>query len=285
MTKFARFIGVCVILVAIGIFGAKAWQGMTASDKDSTSSSATKTATVQKASAPTYKVNAQALTDLQSIVDQHSDLDISISITDLQTGKTYNYGDNSSFTAASVGKLITTATFMNKVEKGTASLNQTVGGFTAQSEIQKMLVASDNTAWKNMEEAVTLSAQQTYAESIGLTSYNATENTVSSGDIALLLTKLSSGKLFNDSHTGLVLSYMSQANYRGYIVAAIPDGVDVYHKVGLLEDRVHDAAIIKKGNRSYVLVVFTKAKSGSYDFSQAPALFDAITADSLQAFF
>jgi beta-lactamase class A len=285
MTKFARFIGVCIILVAIGIFGAKAWQSMTASEEDSTSSSATKTPTVRKANASVYKVNEQPLADIQSVITQHSDLDISVAITDLQTGKTYNYGDNSAFTAASVGKLITTATFMNKVEKGTASLRQTVGGFTAQTEIQKMLVESDNTAWKNMEEVVTLSAQQAYAESIGLTSYSATENTVSSADIALLLTKLSSGKLFNDSHTGLILSYMSQANYRGYIVAAIPDGVDVYHKVGLLEDRVHDAAIIKKGNRSYVLVVFTKAKSGSYDFSQAPSLFGTITTDSLQAFF
>lgn len=285
MRNFARFAGVCIVLVAIGIFGAKAWQGMTAPDEDSTNSSTSKSAKVQKASAIKYKVDSQSLASIQSVIDQHPELDLSVSLTDLQTGKSYNYGDGSSFTAASVGKLVTTATFMNKVEKGTTSLSQTVGGFTAKTEIQKMLVESDNTAWKNMEEAVTLSAQQAYAESIGMTSYDANENTVSSSDIALLLTKLSSGKLFNDDHTGLVLSYMAQANYRGYIVAAVPDGVDVYHKVGLLEDRVHDAAIIKKGDRSFVLVIFSKAKSGSYDFSQAPPLFDAITTDSLQAFF
>jgi beta-lactamase class A len=284
MRNFARFIGVCIVLVAIGIFGAKAWQSMTTSDENSTNST-TKTAAVRKASAITYKVNEQSLTAIQGVIDQHPELNLSVSLTDLQTGKTYNYGDSSSFTAASVGKLITTATFMNKVEKGTASLSQTVGGFTAKTEIQKMLVESDNTAWKNMEEAVTLSAQQTYAESIGITSYNASENTVSSSDIALLLTKLSSGKLMSDDHAELILSYMAQANYRGYIVAAIPDGVNVYHKVGLLEDRVHDAAIIKKGDRSYVLVIFSKAKSGVYDFSQAAPLFGAITTDSLQAFF
>lgn len=285
MRNFARFIGVFIVLVAIGIFGAKAWQSMNASDEGSASPQSSRAATVQTASARTYKVNSQSLAAIQGVVDQHPELDLSVSLTDLQTGKAYHYGDSSSFTAASVGKLITTATFINKVEKGTASLSQTVGGYTAKTEIQKMLVDSDNTAWKNMEEAVGLSTQQAYAESIGITSYDATQNTVSSSDIALLLTKLSSGKLFNDDNTGLVLSYMAQANYRGYIVAAIPDGVNVYHKVGLLEDRVHDAAIIKKGDRSYVLVVFSKAKSGAYDFSEAPTLFEKITTDSLQAFF
>jgi beta-lactamase class A len=78
---------------------------------------------------------------------------------------------------------------------------------------------------------------------------------------------------------------MAQANYRDYIVAAIPSDVTVYHKVGILDDHLHDAAIIKKGSRSYVLVIFSKDNSGGYDYNRGAQLFGAITGKSLLAFF
>lgn len=232
----------------------------------------------------TYTINSQALDSIQTILSDNSDLDFSVSVVDLQTGKTYQYGDQSSFTAASVGKLITATAFMHMVEQGSASLNDTVGGTTAQTEIQKMLVESDNQAWHNMEQVVTIQRQQTYAQSLGLSSYNANDNTVSSADIAKLLTRICNGKLLDDDHSQLLLSYMQQANYRGFIVAAVPSSVTVYHKVGLLDDRLHDAAILKKGDRSYVLVIFSKS-TGQYDFSRGTTLFGAITQVTLPVFF
>lgn len=45
---------------------------------------------------------------------------------------------------------------------------------------------------------------------------------------------------------------------RNLIPAAVPDGVTVFHKYGLLDDELHDAAILSMSSRSYVLVVFTK---------------------------
>jgi len=279
MRNFVRFVGVCIVFVAIAMFGAWAWNNVNAGD-DETADNPTSTQSKPK---PSYTVNEQGLAAIESLVSQNADLDMSVALTDLQTGKTYHYGDDASYTAASVGKLITAATFLNNVEKGTASLNDPVGGTTAQEEIRLMLVKSDNTAWKNMENTVHFSGQQAYAESIGINSYTASTNTISSSDIALLLTKLSSGKLFNDEHTQLVLGYMQQANYRQYIVAAIPSDVTVYHKVGFLEDRLHDAAIIKKGDRSYVLVIFSKS-TGNYDFNRGATLFGSITQSSLQAF-
>jgi beta-lactamase class A len=77
---------------------------------------------------------------------------------------------------------------------------------------------------------------------------------------------------------------MQQADMRNYIVAAIPSGTDVYHKVGYLADRLHDAAIIKRGDRSYVLVIFSKS-SGAYDYYRGSQVFGEITETSLQAFF
>lgn len=246
-------------------------------------SSDTATAAIDKQSKPTYTVDDSALQNIQSIIDK-SVLDISVTALDLQTGKSYHYGDAASFTAASIGKLVTAAAFLHRVDQGKATLSQQVGGKTAQEEIQLMIVKSDNTAWHNMKVAVGESAQQAYADSINLTGYNAAANTMTTEDVAKLLSKLAKGSLLSDHSSQLLLGYMQQANYRGYIVAATPDDVTVYHKVGLLEDRVHDAAIIKKGDRSYVLVIFTKS-GGAYNFGGAPALFKSITDASLQAFF
>jgi hypothetical protein len=58
----------------------------------------------------------------------------------------------------------------------------------------------------------------------------------------------------------------------------------VYHKVGYLADRLHDAAIIKRGDRSYVLVIFSKA-SGNYNFTRGASLFGSITESTLKVFF
>jgi hypothetical protein len=135
-----------------------------------------------------------------------------------------------------------------------------------------------------MEAIVTLDYQQSYAAEIGLTSYQANGNIMTSDDIASLLTKLARYKLLNNDNTDLVLSYMNQANYRDYIVAAIPSGVEVYHKVGFLADRLHDVAIIKKGDRSYVLAIFSKS-TGNYDFSRGSTYFGGITDITLKTFF
>jgi hypothetical protein len=69
-----------------------------------------------------------------------------------------------------------------------------------------------------------------------------------------------------------------------YLVAGSPTPETTYHKVGYLSDRLHDAAIIKKGDRSFVLVVFSKA-SGTYDFSRGASFFSDIASSTSIIFF
>ena len=105
-------------------------------------------------------------------------------------------------------------------------------------------------------------------------------------DISSLLTKLHDVKLLNTSNTRLLLSYMKDADsdYSQYIVAAVPSGVTVYHKVGWLSDRVHDAAIITDGTHSYVLVIFTKANDGNYNETAGEQVFHQLTQITDQTF-
>lgn len=222
--------------------------------------------------------------DINAILSQNNDLDVSISVTDIQTGKNCHYGENAGYTAASIGKLVTATAYLHQVELGNTSLDSQVGGLTAREQLTLLIEQSDNTAWQVLNDALTKDGLQQYAYAAGLTSYEPESNTVTSNDIALLLDKLAGQKLLDTEHTSFLLGLMQAANMRDYIVAAVPAGTTVYHKVGYLADRLHEAAIIQRGNRSYVLVVFSKS-AGDYDFSRGATVFQAITKATLQAFF
>ncbi|MEK7152937.1 MAG: serine hydrolase [Patescibacteria group bacterium] len=234
---------------------------------------------------PIYSLNDQVMgAAIQALLGENADLEMSISIVDLQNNDSYHYGDTDSYMAASISKLLTATLFLHKVELGQATLAEMIGVGTARSQLEKLIVESDNTAWHALNAKLTLGSLQEYAKTIGMRSYDVAANTVSSDDIASLLSKLARGKLLDNHNTDFLLSLMHQANMRNYIVAGISEGATAYHKTGYLADRVHDAAIIKKGDRSYVLVIFSKA-SGNYDFGRGATLFGNITAVTSDAFF
>jgi beta-lactamase class A len=220
---------------------------------------------------------------INSVISQSS-LDISVSITDLDTTKSYHYGDDASYEAASTTKVLTAVMFLHQVEIGKAKMTDTIAGQKASAALQKLIVNSDNDAWDGFIAKLTFAGQEKYAHSLGLQSYKRIDNTVSSNDIALLLTQLYQNKLLNKADTDLLLGYMKQASERQYIVANVPSGVTVYHKVGYMEDRVHDAAIITNGKRSYVLTIFTKDQNGGYDEAAGEQVFQQITAATLKSF-
>jgi len=276
MHTVTRFFSACIVIILL-LLGATWWYNnhLAAGLTTEVSSTDTKGKTTSVPSIDEVKLSA----DINDILTSKKTLDTSVSITDLQTGKTYHYGDDAAYTAASVGKLVTTAAYLHKVELGQLQMTN-----TEKTYIQKMLVNSDNNAWHELEAFLTLDAQQAYGTEIGMASYQAEDNIMTSNDISILLSKLARYKLLNNSDTNMVLGYMSQANYRNYIVSAIPSDVEVYHKVGFLSDRLHDVAIIKKGDRSYVLAIFSKS-SGAYDFSAGSTYFGNITDATLKAFF
>lgn len=275
----------CVTCTTAGTVGLNVWQNRIAHTLSLASNNTSTSQRISSAKQAASSTNNSALADIQAAIANNSNLDMSVSLTDLATGKSYTYGDNAGFSAASITKLITAVTYLHQIEQGHASLYDDVGGSTAQAQLETMIVDSDNDAWANLEAAVTLQTQQAFAASLGLTSYNAHDNTITSGDTALLLTRLWQGKVLNTIHTQQLLDWMQLANYRDFIVAAVPSDVTVYHKVGILDDRLHEAAIIKRGNHVYVLVIFSKDTSGLYDYSQGSTLFGDITKDSLRLVF
>jgi beta-lactamase class A len=215
---------------------------------------------------------------INQVIAQNSDIDISVSLIDLQDDQDENYGDPAPFTAASTTKVITALYFLNQVEAGNQSLTESVEGETAQYELQQMIVVSDDDAWNDLINLLGFSNIQVYAHSIGATSFtfNAGTNTLTSSNMASVLQRLWQGKLLDKFHTNLLLGYLKQANYRQYIVAAVPDSDTIYHKVGFYEDFVNDAAIISDGRSSVVEVIFTNG-NGEYQWDERAELMQAIT--------
>jgi beta-lactamase class A len=283
MQKTTRFLSACFVVVLLAL--ASAWVYETYIDTNGTSKSSNQTVKSASSDQQTYTLDDTALSSqIQALLNKNSDLDTSVSITDLQTGKTYHWGDTASYTAASIGKLVTATAYLHMVETSQASLDDELSGTSARTQLTKMIVESDNDAWEELNGIVTHDGLKNYASSIGMASYIPEDNIMTSDDIALLLTKLASQKLLSSENTTFLLSLMKQASMRDYIVAAVPDGTDVYHKVGYLDDRLHDASIIKRGDRSYVLVIFSKSVY-DYDFSRGSSFFGAITKATLDTFF
>lgn len=275
------FVGIVIII----IIGATGWAAATGNLPFKNGAKETANKVAEKAIPKEKTVDETALNTQMNELVTASPFDTSIAVIDLQTNKTYTYGDTAAYTAASINKLVTAAAYIHKVEQGTATLEQYVGGDTAENQIEKALVHSDNAAWESFytSKQVSCSAHNTYAQEIGLTSYECKQNVISAPDTALFLQKLYQGKLANKEHTEMLLSYLKQANYREYIVSAVPSNLTVYHKVGYLNDRVHDSAIITDGKKAYVLAIFTKT-SGVYDQTAGIKLFQD-TAKTTNALF
>lgn len=234
-----------------------------------------------------YKpVDAQQLSvAINDIIAKNPQMDIGVSVTDLATGTSYTYGVDNQFIAASVGKLLSATLYLHQTEQGLRYLDEDLGGQTARSQIQKMVAMSDNSAWQSVNGSLGHPALQAYAGELGLTSYDPKENKIKPSEVAKLISNLYQGKLLNSENTKFLLANMQQDQEEMQFIRKYVDpSVTVYHKAGWLEDRAHDTAVIENGERPFTLVVFTKARSGVYNFEKGQTLFSKITAVAQERF-
>jgi beta-lactamase class A len=251
-------------LVVVGVHYALVHPRGTKTTPVAKATQTTKTAAQPVTTTPTIDLTSVS-NQINSVIQQHSSIDFSVSLIDLTNGQSAHYGDSAAFTAASVTKLITAADFLNEVEKGQQTLTETINGSSAKYELQQMIVVSDDNAWDALNTHLGYAQVQDYAANLGWTSFQSIPNTVTSDNIANLLQQLYGGKLLNTSDTNLLLGWMKQANYRTYVVPAVPAGDTIYHKIGLYEDFVNDATIITNGKQTVVLVIFTNG-NGTYNW-------------------
>ena len=260
----AAFLAVVLIAAAYNLAHALPWPG-----------SASRAATSADSRAATARIDAGLDTAINGIIGANSEYQVGVALLATDGGELHQYGVEEPFEAASTAKILTAAAYYSLVEEGSASLDDPLGAYTSGFQIQAMVQDSNNDSWSLLMDAVGLPRLSDYAASLDIT-YDAEVNTLSTADMAHLLAELFEGRLLNQQHTEQLLSYMQDTNYEDLIPAAVPDAVTVFHKYGLLDDELHDAAILSSAEGSYVLVVYTKGADLS-DVPQRTAVIHEIT--------
>lgn len=220
---------------------------------------------------------------LSSITKQYP-YNTSVAVVDLNSGTLVQTGDTYPFIAASTTKILTALVFLSEVEAGKESMNAKIGDKTAKAQLEAMVNESDNPAWKLLNQELTENSLLEYAKKHDMTSYDASDNKVTSIDMAKLVAKLYNRELINEEHTKLLLSWMQNTSEERFIPAAVPKELTVYHKAGYLPDRVHDVAIIDNGSAPFVLVIYSKAYADNYDYIRGQKLYRQITEAVIDTF-
>jgi beta-lactamase class A len=185
-----------------------------------------------------------------------------VALIDVTDGAVHGYGVQGKFVAASTAKILAAAAYYNLTERGLASLSDPLGASTAAVQIRQMVQQSDNESWALILDAVGQQGLSDYAASIGI-DYDRTVNILTPAEMARTLALLYTGQLLNAGNTAQLLSYMQDTNFETLIPAAVPPGVSVFHKYGLLFGNLHDASILAQGDRAYVFVVYTLGRDTS----------------------
>jgi beta-lactamase class A len=230
----------------------------------SASPSAGPAASAPASAAAAGSVDAALDAKIQAIIDANSQYQIGVALIDVSSGAdpadVHEYGVREQFVAASTAKVLAAAAYYHLVETGAASLDDPLGDYTAGFQLREMIQQSDNDSWSLIMDAVGHEELTEYAASLGVT-YDPETNTLTPAEMASILSGVYSGTLLNAEDTAQLLSYMQDTNYETLIPAAVPDGITVFHKYGLLDDELHDAGILTKDGTAYALVIYTKGQS------------------------
>jgi beta-lactamase class A len=169
---------------------------------------------------------------------------------------------------------------MHQVELGRASLTQNIGGMSAQENIRRMLVYSDNDAWARLNKYLTFRGEQSYLQTVGVAGVVQADNMqFTTPNMAKLLQLLYTGQLMNSAHQQLLYGYMAHTTVTNLIQAALPTDAIVYHKYGQLYGNLHDAAIVQMAGHTFVLVIYTNnPSSNSTRYKDQVTLIHAVTA-------
>uniref|UniRef100_UPI0004626022 serine hydrolase n=1 Tax=Arthrobacter sp. TB 26 TaxID=494420 RepID=UPI0004626022 len=211
---------------------------------------------------PEPAIGAALDAEINAVIQANSGYRVGVALIDVEDGMVHEYGVTTKFVAASTGKILAAAAYYHLVETGKASLGTPMGASTAGQQIRQMVQQSNNESWALILSAVGYRGLTNYAASIGIP-YDRSLNTLTPAEMARTLTELYSGRLLNAENTRQLLSYMQKTNYEVLIPAAVPPGVTVFHKYGLLNGYLHDASILVQGERAYVFVVYTLGRDMS----------------------
>ena len=198
-------------------------------------------------------------------------------VIDLVSGATFGMNENEQFQAASLIKLPVMSMIYEESEKRKVSMEEVyalreedkVGGsgslyfkeageeYTYRELVGLMGKQSDNTAFNVIVGVLGEGEVQNYIEEIGMRNTSILTNMTTPKDVGSYFRKLWNNRLLEQENSQEVLESLTETIYEDWLVAGVPESVEVSHKFGRELHVVNDAGIVR-GKNPYVLVVMSK---------------------------
>ena len=200
--------------------------------------------------------------------------DVGVAALDLTTGETVSINGNTAFPMASTVKVAVAAAYLSQVDHGRRSLNDKIGGQSASSLMERMMIHSDNRATDILiRDLGGPQGIQKYVEYLGLYNFRVDRTIAgllgakrdlwdvrdSSTPLAMvdLLRRLDKGNALRPESHSYLLDLMARcATGRNRMKALLPWGTRVEHKTGTLNGYSSDVGYITLENGHRVAVAF-----------------------------
>ena len=206
----------------------------------------------------------------------------SVSVVDLSNAGTLVDIDSSQvFASASTYKLFVAHSMVTAVELGEMTWDSPLNGMTLQQCLTTMIVDSDNEcpkAWLMRDNGAGYDKVTQQANALGAknTTLHYLDVRTTSADLALILTKLYRGEIWNDDDRDMVIGLMKRQQYRSGIPAGIGGNGTVADKVGFRDSYLHDAGIVYSGKGDYAFVIMTSGSSWTAIANASAALYQLL---------
>jgi len=188
--------------------------------------------------------------------------DVGIAAIDLTTGETVSVRGDRPYPMASTVKVAVAATYLDYVEKGDRSLNDSIGGVSAATLMRKMLVHSDNQAtdllirnlggpdtvqrWLDFHNVEGMRIDRTIAQLLRAKRdlYDERDSATPLA-FATFLKRLDKGEFLRPWSKNYLLDLMAECKTgRNRMRWLLPDGTRVEHKTGTLNGLTDDVGFI-----------------------------------------
>ncbi|HRY59822.1 MAG TPA: class A beta-lactamase-related serine hydrolase [Patescibacteria group bacterium] len=197
-----------------------------------------------------------------------------IYVKNLKTQESLDINKNRKFTAASLDKLFVAASYYTLMEDSSKSLNDSLlitqqnfinnekgnkiklgGEYNTKELVQCLLKQSDSNAYLTLVDEIGLDYIDNFIKNNGFNDTDFINNDSSPEDVGNFLEKLYNRKLFNDSRSDEMLSFMQNTIFEDRIPYYLPSGIKVSHKIGTWDGTYNDAGIVYSPGGDYIIVV------------------------------
>lgn len=240
--------------------------------------------TTQTQQAPAFSLFSKKKSpqDLLDKIDKVVGADVknySVLIDNLTAPFVAGVSENEIYIAASVNKIPILAALYYQAQKGVIDLDEVItvqasdiqdygtgsiryegagSTYSIKTLAKLMIKQSDNTAAYILANGVIgFDKLQELVDQWGLTQTDMTENKTSNKDMATLFRKIYENKITNKANTDEMLSFFKNTDFETRLPAQLPEGVNVYHKIGSEVRNIHDIGIVTFGKVAYYIGVFT----------------------------